>query len=251
MSNIALDGKTALVTGATKGIGLATATALADAGARVAVCARTAADCDAVVAKLETVGAEAIAVPVDVGRFDDLPGVVDAVMAAWGRLDVLVNNAGAGAFGPAIDVDDRTFDRVFGLNVRSPLVLTREAVRAWMGQHGGSVVNVASSAGLKGEPMLGVYGGAKAAIVNLTRALARELGPRRIRVNAVAPGVIRTDLSRLLVETPELHQQICATTALGRVGEPEEVAGAVVYLASDAATYVTGAVLPVDGGVTA
>ena len=120
-----------------------------------------------------------------------------------------------------------------------------------MSEHGGSIINVASVGGIKGDPFLGIYGATKAALISLTRSLARELGPSGVRVNAIAPGLIRTDFARVLVETPEIHDRAVASTALGRIGEPEEMAGAVVWLASDAASFVTGSVIVLDGGALA
>jgi len=241
-----LDGRVVLVTGATKGIGAAAAKALAGAGARVAVCARHAEACDATVAGLQAEGAEAVAVPGDVGR-DDPATIVDPILQRWGRLDVLVNNAGAGSGYAALTDDDASFEKAFAVNVRAPIRLVREALAAGMGP-GGSIVNVVSAAALRSEPFIGTYAAAKAAMINATGTLARELGPRGIRVNAVAPGVVRTGMSRLITDTPELHDAVVARTALGRLGEPEDVAGTIVYLASDASAYVTGVVIPIDGG---
>jgi len=246
-----LEGRVALVTGATRGIGLAAARGLAQAGARVAICARTAESCAKVAATLESEGAEAHAVVGNVGKADQIPLIVGSVVERWGHLDVLVNNAGAAPeFAAVKDFSERGFEKAFSVNVQAPLALTREAIAAGMGK-GGSIINVVSVAGLRGEPFMGLYSASKAAMINATRTLARELGSSGIRVNAVAPGVIRTDFSRLLVETPALHDKVIETTALGRIGEPDEIAGAIVWLASDAASFVTGSVVVVDGGFLA
>lgn len=244
-----LDGKVALVTGGTRGIGLAASRALASAGARVAVCARDADACAGVVEGLDAAGAEALAVPANVARGDEAAAAVAAAAERWGRIDIVVNNAGTSSFEATTDASDKVFDRTFAVNVRAPIVIVREALAAGLGA-GGSVINVASIAGIRAEAFMGTYGASKAALISATRTMARELGPRGVRVNAIAPGVIRTDFSRLLTETPELHDRVVATTALGRVGEADEVSGAVLYLASDAASYVTGSVLVVDGGLT-
>lgn len=246
-----LDNKVALVTGGTRGIGLHAAIALASAGARVAVCARTAETCKQVAADIEKAGGEAHPVVGNVGKADEIPGIVASVVDRFGAIDVLVNNAGAGSeFASITDFSDKGFDKAFAVNVRAPLTLTREAVKAGLGS-GGSVINIVSVAGIKSEPFMGIYSASKAAMISATKTLARELGPSGIRVNAIAPGVIRTDFSKLLVETPTFHDHVVATTALGRVGEADEVAGAVVWLASKAASYVTGSVIVIDGGLLA
>ena len=183
------------------------------------------------------------------GRAEDAARIVAAVMERWGRLDVLVNNAATNPeFGPLLSHSESAVDKTLEVNLKGPLHFTREAVQAWMGEHGGSVINLASIAGVTPDPGMGAYAASKAAVISVTRSLARDLGPQGIRVNAVAPGVVRTDFARVLVETPAILEQILQRSALGRVGEPDEIAGPVVWLASDAASYVTGAVILVDGG---
>ncbi len=251
-SPFSLDGRVALVTGGTKGIGLASVRALAAAGADVAICARTAEDCEKVAAEIEEItSVRALAVPGHIGNEESATAIVKAVVERFKRIDILVNNAAANPqFAPMADITAKSFDKVFQVNVRAPGVLVREAVAAGLGR-GGSIINIASIAGLKSEPMMGAYSASKAAIISATKTLARELGPAGIRVNAIAPGVIRTDFAQIIVETPQIHDHVVAATALGRVGEPEEIGGTVVYLASDASSYVTGSVVVVDGGTTA
>lgn len=244
-----LDGKVALITGAARGMGAAAARLFVAEGASVVL--------GDVLPDVKEVATElgedrAIAVTLDV---TDEAAWRDAVAAGeqrFGRIDVLVNNAGAAPpFGPLIDVPAKVFDKIMAVNVRAPLALTRAAVAAGLGSGGGSVINIVSAAGLKAEPFMGLYSAAKAAMISATRTLARELGPGGIRVNAVAPGVIRTDFSAAIVANEDLHASVVAKTALGRVGEASEVAGAVAYLASSAAAYTTGSILVVDGGTVA
>ena len=246
-----LDGWVALVTGGSRGIGRAIVHGLAAAGAHVVVSSRKLDACAAIVAEVEAAGGRALALAANAGNQAEVDTLVATVAERLGRLDILVNNAATNPyFGPMLDCPAAAFEKTFVVNLRGPLVATAAAVRAWMGEHGGSVINVSSIAGSSPDPMLGVYSASKAALINATKTLARELGPQRVRVNAIAPGLIRTDFARVLVETPEIHDRFVAGTALGRVGEPEEMAGAVVWLASDAAAYVTGTVVTLDGGTT-
>jgi dehydrogenase/reductase SDR family member 4 len=249
VERFALDGRVALVTGGTRGIGLAIATALAEAGATVAVNARHADGCAEAVAQIAAAGGNAIAVPGHVGDPASCESVVSEVIGQTGRLDILVNNAATNPqFGPILDADEGAINKIWEVNVMGPMRLTRHAVAAWMRDHGGSVINMASVAGIKPEPLTGAYNASKAALIALTRTLARELGPMGIRVNAIAPGLVETKLARYLVETTEIHDHIVGQTALGRHAVPDEIAGAALFLASEASSYVTGSVLVVDGG---
>ena len=249
LDRFSLQGRAALVTGGSRGIGRAIALALAGAGAQVGVSSRKADACQAVVDEITAAGGTAVSVPGHAGRAEEIERTVAAVMEQFGRLDILVNNAATNPqFGTLVDTEEAAFDKVTEVNVKGPWLYARAAHRAWMGEHGGNILNIASIGGLKSEPFLGVYGATKAAVVSLTRTMAREMGGQGIRVNAIAPGLIRTDFARVLVETPEIRERFTAAAALGRVGEPEEMAGAVVWLCSDAAAYVTGSVVTLDGG---
>jgi NAD(P)-dependent dehydrogenase (short-subunit alcohol dehydrogenase family) len=242
-----LKDRVAIVTGASRGIGLGIATELVRQGARVCVTARGAEELSSAAAGLG--GPEvAIAVP---GKSDDADHQAEAVartMEAFGRLDMLVNNTGINpVFGPIADTDPAAAAKILAVNVLAPLAWTRRARDAWMGDHGGSVVNVASVAGVRASPGIGMYGVSKAALIRLTMELAVELGPR-IRVNAVAPAVVKTKFATLLYEGRE--ERVSAAYPLKRLGVPGDIAGAVAFLLSDAAGWITGQTLVLDGGVT-
>ena len=241
-----LHGKTALITGASRGIGLAIARRLVDEGARVCVTARKA---EALTEAVEALGGPEHAIAV-AGRADDpehQPAAVARTLEAFGSLDILVNNAGINpAYGRMIDLDPAAFRKVFEVNVISTLAWVREAHKAWLGEHGGAVVNVASVAGLGPASMIGAYAASKAALIQLTAQLADELSPL-IRVNAVAPAIVKTDFASVLYEGRE--EKVAAGYALGRLGVPDDIAGAVAFLASADAGWITGQTLVVDGGL--
>jgi NAD(P)-dependent dehydrogenase (short-subunit alcohol dehydrogenase family) len=252
LQRFSLSGRCALITGGSRGIGRAVALAMAAAGAKVAVCARHLDACEAVAAEITARGGQAIAIAGNVGRAEDAQAIIDGAVGGLGALDILVNNAATNPhFGPLVDAEDAAVDRIFQVNVQGPLRLVGAAVRAWMGEHGGSIINMASVGGISPEPMIGAYNASKAALINLTRTLAQELGASGIRVNAIAPGLVETDFARVLIDTPAIHDQIVGRTALHRHGQPDDVAGAAVFLAGEAASYITGSVLVVDGGWTA
>jgi dehydrogenase/reductase SDR family member 4 len=252
LERFSLNGRTALVTGGSRGIGRAIALAMAAAGARVAVCSRHLDTCEKVAAEISAAGGEAIAVAGNVGHAEDAGTIVGSVMSRLGAIDILVNNAATNPqFGNLVDADDAAVDRIFEVNVQGPLRLVSASVHAWMGEHGGSIINMASVGGIQPEPLIGAYNASKAALINLTRTLAQELGPSGIRVNAIAPGLVATDFARVLIETPQIHDHIVGQTALKRHAQPDEIAGAAVFLASEASSFVTGSVIVVDGGWTA
>lgn len=243
-------GKVALVTGASRGIGLATATRLAEAGASVVLSGRNQQDLDAAIAELAAIhSGRVISVAAHGGSEDDIRRLVDATLDAFGAVDVLVNNAATSAhYGATLSAGLDAWDKTFDVNVRGVFLLTRAVVDRGMRERGGAVVNVASVGGIRPVRGLGVYNVSKAALLHLTRQLAHELGSVGIRVNAVAPGLIRTRFSEVLWQDDALRTEFEQRHPLGRIGEPDEVAAAIVFLASSAASYINGQILVVDGG---
>ncbi|MGQ4390379.1 SDR family oxidoreductase [Streptomyces sp. SAS_270] len=241
-------GRVALVTGASRGIGLAVAERLVAEGARVCLTARSP---EPLAEAVTLLGGPQHALAV-AGKADDPAHRAEAVqrtVQTFGRLDVLVNNTGINpVFGPVLGLQEDAVRKVFEVNVLSALGWLRQAHTAWMGEHGGAVVNMTAVAGLRAAEGIGAYGASKAALIHLTEQLGQELGPH-IRVNSVAPAVIKTRFASKLYEDRE--EQVAAGYALGRLGTPEDIAAAVAYLASDDASWVTGQTLTVDGGLIA
>ncbi|GAA4525478.1 SDR family oxidoreductase [Amycolatopsis samaneae] len=242
-----LKDRVAIVTGASRGIGLGIAKELVERGAKVCVTARKPEPLAEAVAELGGPDV-AIAVP---GKADDTAHQDEAIartIEAFGRLDMLVNNTGINpVYGPVLDIDPAAAAKILGVNVLAPLSWTKRARDAWMGEHGGSVVNVASIGGLRASPGIGLYGVSKAALIRLTMELGAELGPG-IRVNAVAPAVVKTKFATALYEGRE--EEVAAAYPLKRLGVPADIAGAVAFLLSEDAGWITGQTLVLDGGVT-
>jgi len=245
-----LDGRVAVITGAASGIGLASARALGLAGARIAVADIDAAGAEKAATALKGEGVEAVAHVLDVAEEARVVAAMAEIARSWGRIDILVNNAGLAARQPSEALDLAAWERVIRINLNGSFLCAREAGKVMLAQGRGSVVNVASIMGLVGGglyPNL-AYHSTKGALVNFTRALAVEWAGRGVRVNAVAPTFVRTPLTAKLLSDPQMKSAIEAMTPLGRLAEAEEIADAVLYLASDAAAMVTGHTLPVDGG---
>ena len=247
-----LTGKVAIVTGSTKGIGLAIATRMAEHGATVVISSRKPDACEAVAAGIREKGGKVFVIPCHVGRKEELQGLVDGTVAQCGGIDILVGNAGVNPYlGPAAGMTDEAFDRVMGVNVRSNWWLANMAIPHMVQRGGGVVIIISSIGGLRGSAQLGTYAISKAADMQLVRNIAVEWGPKNIRANAIAPGLVRTDFARALWEDPALYRKRTKDTPLQRIGEPDEIAGAAVFLASAAGSFTTGQTIVIDGGTTA
>ncbi|MBW2229453.1 MAG: SDR family oxidoreductase [Deltaproteobacteria bacterium] len=248
--NFSLEGKVAIVTGGSRGIGRSISIGLAEAGADVAIAARKPEALAEAVAAVQATGRRAIGVPTNVRRRDELKTLVEETKAELGRVDVLVNNAGTNpVFGPVQDIDDRAWDTIMNTNVRSPHILSNFVREAMLEQgEGGAIVNVSSVGGYRASDVIGGYSVSKAALIMLTQVQAKTWGKDGIRVNCIAPGLIKTDFARALWEDEKTLRIAEAESALHRIGQSDEMAGAVVYLASPASSFVTGQTLVLDGG---
>lgn len=247
---VSVEAKVALVTGGSRGIGLATALELANSGAAgVAITSRKTENIEKAKLELIAAGVQEDLILALAARADDEQAAEQAVAATverFGSVDILVNNAGTNpAAGMLMEVDLGALDKTWAVNMRAPLLWVRAAHHAWMDENGGSVVNVASVAGMRPSPFMGAYNISKAGLIHMTKQLAMELAPKT-RVNAVAPGVVKTRLAGALLVDEALTARM---HPLGRVGEPEDVARLITFLASDASSWMTGAIVPVDGGV--
>jgi len=246
-----LKGKVAVVTGSTRGIGKATARALAQAGAKVVVSSRKADACAEVVEELGVEGLTVTGIPCHVGRREQLEALVSQTVDKWGQIDILVCNAATNpVYGPMHTVSDDAFDTVINTNVRSIFQLCNMVCPDMAARGSGSVIVVSSIAALRGDAVLGMYGISKVAETGIVRNLAVEWGPSGVRANAIAPGLVKTDFARALWEDPERLARSEARAPLRRIGKPEEIAGVAVFLASDASSFVTGQTIVADGGVT-
>ena len=245
-----LKDKVIVITGASRGIGEAIARACVDAGARVALASRKQADLDRVASSLPA--ERAIALACHTGKAADVDAMFDQAIQRFGRVDGLVNNAATNPyFGPLIDTPDAAIDKTFEVNLKGYLYCARALVKHARTRGGSAaIVNIASVAGIRAAPMQGIYGATKAAVISMTQTLANELGSSGIRVNAIAPGLVETRFASALVNNPAVRDLVVGRTPLGRHAQPPELAGAAVYLLSDAASFTTGATLVVDGGFT-
>ncbi|RJP75570.1 MAG: SDR family oxidoreductase [Candidatus Abyssobacteria bacterium SURF_17] len=243
-----LKGKVALITGGSRGIGRAIALEFAKAGADIVVASRKLDACKTAAEEIERLGRRALAVSAHTGKSEQLEHLVDEALRCFGKIDILVNNAATNPhFGATIDIERAAWDKTFEVNVDGVFFLTQIVFNKWMRDHGGVIINMASVAAFCPTPMTGAYCVTKAALIMLTEVLATELGVYNIRVNAIAPGFIRTDMSKA-VWTSDLFKERSKAFPIPRVGETEDLVGAALYLASDASAFVTGETMVVDGG---
>ncbi|MCA9669295.1 MAG: glucose 1-dehydrogenase [Myxococcales bacterium] len=251
--SISLQDKVAIVTGGSRGIGEAIARAMARAGARVVVASRKIDGCERVVSEIEQAGGEALAVACHTGKPEQIEALMKTVLDRFGKVDVLVNNAATNPyFGPMIQLAWAAWDKTFEVNVKGYFEMARVVARHLIERGApGAIVNLASVLGQDAAPMQGIYGMTKAAVISMTKTLSVELGGANIRVNAIAPGLIETRFSQAMTSNKQILDMVLERTSLKRVGKPDDVAQAAVLLASDAASYITGETLVIDGGWTA
>jgi len=248
LAKFSLEGKVALVTGGSRGIGRAIALDFADAGADVAISSRKLPDLEAVAEEIKAKGRKSMALASHIAKIDDSKTLVAKVKSEWGRIDILVNNAGTNPYyGPLLDAEEWAWDVTMNVNLKGPFLLGQLVAKVMREQGGGSIINIASIAGIIPSE-LNIYSVTKAGLIMLTKVMAKEWGQYKIRVNAIAPGVVKTRLSEALWKEPAKGEEAARTKALGYIGLPEDIAGAALFLASDASSYLTGETILVDGG---
>ena len=248
--DFSLEGKVALVTGGSRGIGRASALGLAQAGADVAVASRKFPDLEKVAAEIRERGRKSLAVAAHGARMDQIKTLVSKVEDEFGRIDILVNNAATNpVMDPALDIEERAWDTIMNLNLKGLFFLSQAVARVMKERGGGKIINVTSVEGIT-PGILPIYSISKAGVIMATKVMAREWSQYNIRVNAIAPGLTKTRFSEALWNNPAILQDATSKTPIGRIAEPEEMVGAVVYLASDVSSYVTGQVIAIDGGMT-
>jgi NAD(P)-dependent dehydrogenase (short-subunit alcohol dehydrogenase family) len=250
-SPFTLAGKVAIITGSSRGIGRSIAETMAALGAKVVVSSRKIDACEAVVQGITDRGGEAVAFSCNISRKDEVQALISATIARWQRIDVLVCNAAVNpTYGPLAQLSDEAFDKIMGANVKSTIWLCNLVIPGMAERGGGAIVIISSIAGLRGSEVIGAYGISKAADFALARNLALEWGPKNIRVNCVAPGLVQTDFARALWEDPERLAKRNAETPLRRIGQPHEIGPVAAFLASEAASFITGQTIVADGGIT-
>ena len=248
--NCSLDGKVALITGGGRGIGKAIAIGMAKAGADVILASRKMPDLEKAAQEIRALGRKALPVSAHMGKLEEVRNLVDRAIAEFGTIDILVNNAAANpSMASAIDIDERAWDTIMNLNVKGLFFLSQAVARIMKEKGGGKIINVSSMAGISPD-LLPAYSISKAAVNMATKVMAQQWAPLNIRVNAIAPGLTKTDFSAALWDNPEISNMFLSQTPMGRMAEPEEMVGAVLFFASEASSYVTGQILVIDGGTT-
>jgi dehydrogenase/reductase SDR family protein 4 len=245
-----LKSKVVLITGASRGIGQVTAIGLAQAGADVAIASRKLPDLEKVAEEIKKTGRKCLPVPAHIGKVEEINNLVKRVLEEFGKIDILVNNAATNpTMASAIDIDDRAWDSIMNLNLKGLFFLSQAVARVMKEKGGGKIINVSSVAGITPD-ILPVYSISKAAVIMATKVMAQQWAQYNIRVNAIAPGLTKTRFSEALWKNPDILSMAMSRTPLARPAEPEEMVGAIIYLASDASSYVTGQVIAIDGGST-
>jgi len=248
--DFSLEGKGALVTGASRGIGEAAAVGLAKQGAAVALASRKLPDLEKVAQEIKAVGKKAVPFAAHVGKMEEIKNLVGKVMEEFGRIDILVNNAATNpSMDQALTVDERAWDSIMNLNLKGLFFLSQAVAKIMKEKGGGKIINISSTAGITPD-ILPIYSISKAGVIMATKVMAQQWAPYNIRVNAIAPGLTKTRFSEALWNNPDILKMAMGKTPMARVAEPEEMVGAIIFLASDASSYVTGQVLPIDGGTT-
>jgi NAD(P)-dependent dehydrogenase (short-subunit alcohol dehydrogenase family) len=248
-SYLSLAGKVAVVTGGSRGIGKAIALTLADAGADVVVCSRKLEDLEKVATEIKAMGRKSLAVAMHSREVDSIKNAVDAIMKEFGRIDILVNNAATNpGMGYLVDMDEKMYDQIMVTNLKGYTIMSQLVGKIMRERKSGNIINISSVGGVTPDNGLGLYCISKAGIGMLTRALAKEMGQFGIRVNCIAPGVVRTKFSKALWSNEPLLKQELTHTPIQRIAEPEEMGRIALFLASDASAYMTGQILVVDGG---
>ena len=246
-----LNNKTAIVSGGSKGIGKAIATKLAQAGANVVICSRKKENLDSAVNEAASNGLTLIPIECNTSNNESIQSVVDHTLEKFNGVDILVNNAAANPYyGPILNSEDSHWDKIFDVNVKGYFNFAKACSKTMIANNSGKIINVASIAAKTPLEGLGVYNISKAAVVMLTKVLAKELGEHNINVNTLAPGLIKTDFSKALWENEDTHNKIVKSIPQGKMGSPDDISGMALYLASEASDFVTGSIFTVDGGIT-
>lgn len=248
MPSFSLQNKVVLVTGGSRGIGKAIALGFAEAGADVVICSRKAPDLEAVAEEIRGLGRKSLAVPTNITVKEEVDNLVNKTLEEFEHIDILVNNAAMNILSPLLDLREDGWDKIMNTDLKGYYLCSQAVGKVMVGRGGGNIINIASTAAVKSAPGMGAYCIAKAGVIMLTQVLSTELVPSKVRVNAIAPSMVKTRFSQPLWNVPEVESMITAQIPLGRLAEPEEMVGAALFLASDASSYITGQTLFLDGG---